>query len=322
MKCDMAQQNVMLAVYGELPDELSVSLELHLASCEECRLELAAMGELDGYLALNPVVEPSPNLLASSRMRLDEALDQIPPHGFFTRLRSNFFNWMGHIQGAPALTTLLVGVGFLGGNFTHRYQVAHQPVKAESGVMVMSNATQGAVANVTGIVQTPDPQVVQVKYNRLVPETMEGSLDDKEIRQLLLVGMTQGANNEVRESSVNLLSNECKVGHACAAEKDGKGIRGALLVSLRYDRNAGVRMKALEGLQPYVGQDQRVRDAILETLAKDSSAGVRAKAINLLTPVQSDSSVRQVLRTVSLQDDNPYIRTASFHALQSSADIQ
>jgi hypothetical protein len=320
MKCDVAQQNVVLAMYGELPDELGGSLERHLEECEECRDEVHTMRALDEYLALLPVEEPSPNLLAQSRMRLDEALDQIPPHGFFTRLRGNFYRWTGHMQAAPALMTLLLGVGFLGGNFTYRYEVAHQP-KEKPGI-VMSNSTQGVVANVTGIVQTPDPEVVQVKYNSLVPETMEGSLDSPQIRKLLLVGMTQDANADVRERSVNLLSDECKAGHACTAETDGKGIRGALLVSLRYDKSADVRMKALEGLQPYVGQDQRVRDAILEALLHDKSAGVRTAAINLLAPVQSDSSVQQVLRTVSTQDDNPYIRTASFQALQSSADIQ
>jgi hypothetical protein len=81
-------------------------------------------------------------------------------------------------------------------------------------------------------------------------------------------------------------------------------------------------MKALQGLQPYVGLDQRVRDAVLESLMHDQSAEVRTAAIGLLAPVESDSSVRQVLRTVSTQDENPYIRTASFNALQSSADIQ
>ena len=54
----------------------------------------------------------------------------------------------------------------------------------------------------------------------------------------------------------------------------------------------------------------------------DSSASVRKQAIALLEPVQSDSSVRQVLRTVSTQDENPYIRTASYEALQGTADIQ
>ncbi|MEO6801831.1 MAG: HEAT repeat domain-containing protein, partial [Granulicella sp.] len=270
---------------------------------------------------LLPMEEPSPNLLAQSRMRLDEALDEIPPHGFFTRLRSNFYRWMGNIQSAPALTTLLLGVGFLTGNLLHRHNTP-APAAVMDGGAVASNPIKSTVGNITGIVQTPDPEIVQVKYNRIVPETMEGSLDSSQIRNLLLVGMTQGANTGIREQSVDLISNECKVGHACSAQTDGKGIRGALLVSLRYDKNAGVRMKALEGLQPYVGQDQRVRDAVLEALMTDKSPVVRTAAIGLLTPVQSDSSVQQVLRTVSTRDDNPYIRTASFQALQDSADIQ
>jgi hypothetical protein len=321
MKCEIAQQNVVMAVYGELPDELGGSLERHLEECEECRRELNAMRALDEYLALNPVTEPSPSLLAQSRMRLDDALDMIPPHGFLTRLRSNFYNWIGHMQGAPALMTLLVGTGFLAGNFTYRYQVAHAPHEP-SGVVTMSNATQGSIANVTGIVPTPNSEIVQVKYNRIIPETMEGSLDSKEIRQLLMVGMTQEANTDVRATSVKMLSNECRVGHQCLEETDGKGVRNALLVSLRYDKDAAVRMNALHGLEPYVGQDRRVRDALLEALLHDKNAGVRTAAIGLLTPVQSDSSVRQVLRTVSTQDANPAIRTASYQALQGSADIQ
>ena len=320
MKCEMAQQRIVLALYGELPDELDGALERHLAQCEECSREVNAVRALDEYLALHPFQEPSPNLLAQSRMRLDEALDQIPPHGFFTRLRSNFFSWVGHMQSAPALMTLLIGVGFLGGNFTHRYQVNHAP--KDIGTVRTSNELMGTVANVTGIVPTANPERVQVQYNRIVPETMEGSLDDIAIRRLLLAGMNQASNSEVHERSVNLLSGECKAGHECSAQTDGKGIREALLVSLRYDKSPGVRLKALEGLEPYVSQDQRVRDVVLEALLQDKNEGVRKAAIGLLTPVQSDSSVRQVLRTVSTQDENPYIRTVSFHALQSSADIQ
>jgi hypothetical protein len=94
------------------------------------------------------------------------------------------------------------------------------------------------------------------------------------------------------------------------------------MVSLRYDQDASVRMKALDGLQPYVGQDQHVRDAVLEAVMHDPDAQVRQTAIGVLEPVQSDSSVRQVLRTVATQDTNPFIRTASFNALQGSADIQ
>ena len=53
------------------------------------------------------------------------------------------------------------------------------------------------------------------------------------------------------------------------------------------------------------GQDQHVRDAVLEAVMHDQDAQVRQTAIGVLEPVQSDSSVRQVLRTVAAQDANP-----------------
>jgi len=253
-------------------------------------------------------------------MRLDEALDAIPPHGLLTRLRTNLFGWLGHIQSAPALMTLLVGVGFLAGNFTYRYQVARLP-KLPSPV-VLSNTTNGTIANVSGIVQTPNKEIVQVTYNRVIPETVQGSLDDPQIRQLLLIGTKAEATNGVRMDSVALLANECRAGHQCVGGEGGSGIRSALLVSLRYDKNATVRLNALDGLQPYVVADQRVRDAVLDALMHDASPDVRTRAISLLEPVESDSSVRKVMRTVSTTDENPYIRTVSSHALQGTADIQ
>ena len=43
MKCENAQQDIVLVTYGELPDEKMASLEQHLADCEECNRELKAM---------------------------------------------------------------------------------------------------------------------------------------------------------------------------------------------------------------------------------------------------------------------------------------
>jgi HEAT repeats len=319
MKCESARDCIVLLKYGELPDELAGTLEQHLMNCEGCSAELDAFQEFEEHLAVLPVLEPSPNLLAQSRMRLDDALDMIPPRGFLAQLRTNVYRWIGHVQSAPALATLLLGVGFLAGNFTLRYQVAHAPKPAP---VVTVTHPDSVIANVTGIVQTPNSELVQVNYNRVTPETMEGSLDSPEIRKLLMVGTNAAATPGVRMNSVSLLTSECMAGHECQSSTDGKGIRHALMVSLRYDQDAGVRMKALEGLQRYVAQDTHVRDAVLEAVANDADPQVRQTAIGVLGPVQSDSSVRQVLRTVSTQDANPYIRTASYQALQGSPNIQ
>ena len=320
MKCEIAHQNMIFAGYGELHDEQIDGLEEHLAGCEACRAELEALRSLEDALALHPMLEPSPNLLAQSRMKLDEQLDLIPAHGFFTHIRGLFFGSLANIQSSPALTILLVGIGFFGGYFTLRYQVAHQP--RPSTPTIITRQADSTIANISGIIRTPDSEIVQVNYNRIVPETVEGSLDEPEIRNLLVMGSTESSANGIREKSVAALVEECKAGHRCQAEADGKGIRNVLLVALRSDKNPTVRLKALDGLQPYIAQDKHVRDAVLESLLHDSNATVRAASVGILSPVQADSSVRQVLRTISTQDTNPYIRTASWTALQGSGDIQ
>jgi hypothetical protein len=318
MKCDEARQNIVLVTYGELPDEETVALERHLEECEGCRAELTQLLTMHEALAERPVLEPSPNLLAQARMRLDEELDQIPPRGLLTRLRANFHAWLGHLASAPALATLLLGVGFLGGNFLNRYEVAHAP-KTPAPVIV-GETENGKISDITGITQQPNSEVVQVSYERTTPETVVGSLDDPQIRQLLMMGAKAAANNGVRTDSVSLLANECREGHECVS---GSGsIRNALMASLRTDKNPSVRLAALDGLQPYVAEDERVRDAVLQALMHDANADVRTHAINMLQPVDSDSSVRQAMRTVSTTDDNPYIRNTSMQVLQGSPDIQ
>ena len=324
MKCETVQQNIVLVTYGELPDEDLAALEHHLAECEACNRELREL--LAMHEAINgddPFPEVSPNLVARARLKLDEELDSIPPHGLFTRLQGSLWSWLLHIQSAPALMCLLVGIGFLGGNFTRMYQVAHQPPPKSTHAAVSTvKSGDSTIGNITGIVQTPNSEQVQVSYNRIVPETMQGTLDDPQVRELLMIGIRAAANPSVREETVGLITHECQVHHACLTGPGGTGIRDALLVSLRSDHSPAVRLKALDGLEPYVAEDEHVRDAVLDALMHDSSENVRTHAIGLLTPVESDSSVREVMRSVANTDENPYIRNVGTRAVAGTADIQ
>lgn len=321
MKCTAAQERIVLLAYEELlPEAEAAELDLHLLACAECAKMLAELQKMMDVFAHEDVVEPSANLLAESRLRLDDRLDEIGAGGWLDRVRSHMFGSWGWLKSAPALATLLLGVGFLGGNFLNRYQVAHQP--PPHGPVTITNQTEGFVGNVSGIQQTPNSDIVEVKYNRVVPETVQGSLSDPEIRNLLVVGAKNGLSNGVRENSVALLAAECKAGRRCDGTGDAQGVRDALLVSLRYDENPRVRLKALDGLQPYIAADNRVRDAVLESLMRDRSADVRSRAIDVLQPVGADSSVRSVMHTVSTQDDNPYIRNASTQVLQGADGLQ
>ena len=94
------------------------------------------------------------------------------------------------------------------------------------------------------------------------------------------------------------------------------------MVALRYDRSATVRQKALDGLEPYVGEDMQVRDAVLEALMNDPDAKIRSQAISILQPVEADTSVRQVLSTVATSDANSQIRNASRMVLRRVSEVQ
>jgi hypothetical protein len=320
MKCEEAIEQLVLQAYDDLSIEEQAELELHLHGCESCTAERGAMSSFRVEMAQEAILEVSPNLLTASRMRLDGALDEASESTWSMRLRAALLGTWQHLYAAPALATLLVGTGFLSGSLLTRYQAAHAPAPQPAGI---TREAEGTVASINGITQTSDPNVVQVSYNQMVPTTFTGRIDEPQLRQLLMRAAQSATDNDIRAQSVSLLAKECRAGHRCEhGTKGDTGFRDALLVRLRYDKSAAVRLSALEGLQPYIGEDQKVRDAVLESLIGDTSADVRRHAIDMLEPVEGDSSVRQVLHTVSTQDDNPYIRNASMVALGNVDGIQ
>jgi hypothetical protein len=326
MNCELAQEDIVLSVYGELPDDRVHRLDQHLAQCERCRQEMEAVSALQKAMTALPIAEPSPSLLARTRLRLDEALDAVPHGGFLRRMSQKFRRSLGSLQGAPVMATVLILAGVAGGGWggyhaalrSIRTSQAASARNAAASVPVVADIDASQIAGVSSISLEPGSENVEVRFQRLTPETAFGTLDDPQIRQLLLLGARNRANPVVHDDSVNLLARECQAGHQCS----GGPIRNALMVALRYDKDARVRRKALEGLEAYIPMDTSVRDAVLEALLHDSDAGVRTEAIGLLEPVDADSSVREVLETVASQDQNPHIRNVSRQYLEQVAQIQ
>jgi hypothetical protein len=330
MNCELAHERIVTAAYGELPDEQAHELERHMADCPECGKEREQLLALKLLADAYPVAEPGANLVARSRLRLEEALDALPPKRWYERLGQRIRNSFASLEAAPVAACLLLvagaGAGTLGGYEFAQNRAAHAAAAAQMAATSASTLRQPAgeqpetasVANISSIVRQPNSKMVEVRYNQLVPQRMQGSLDDPAIQQLLMLASQNSASAGVRDDSVGLLAAECRAGHSCKAA----GIRDALMVALRYDKNAGVREKALEGLEPYVAADMRVRNAVLEALLNDSDPRIRTASINLLEPVEGDTSVRQVLHSVANTDQNPHIRNVSRQVLSRVPEIQ
>jgi HEAT repeats len=326
MNCELAHERIVAAGYGELPDEQIHELERHMTGCPDCETERKQLLALKVLVDAYPVTEPDANLVARSRLRLDEALDALPPRRWYERLGQRIINNFANLQAAPVAACLLLiagaGAGSLGG-YEFAQNRASRAVFTAAAAQTTSVPPQpqtgpAEIANISSIVRQPNSEMVEVRYNQVVPQHIQGSLDDPAIRQLLMLASENSASAGVRDDSVGLLAAECRAGHSCQAA----GIRDALMVALRYDKNAGVRQKALQGLESYVAQDVRVRDAVLEALLNDSDPRIRTAAINILEPVEADTSVRQVLYSVSTSDRNPQIRTVSRQVLNRVPEIQ
>ena len=313
LSCDAAHEQITLLLYGELSDEACHRLEQHLAGCADCRDELEVTRALSSAMAILPVREPSPNLIAQTRLKIDDALEQAPPDSWFTHVRRSLWTDFRLLRTAPlaasAMLFLGVGLGYAG------FTIA-RPAPAK--VLPTVPTPGDHIAAVTGVTQDPTG-MVHIEYSSLTPYEAIGPADDPNIRSLLLLGTRAPLNTSVQNAALGLLTHTCVGTEDCAADDS---LRSALMVALRYDPHANVRAQALNGLAPYLAEDMHVRDAVLEAVLDDADPQIRSQAIHLLAPVSADSSVRQVLLNVATHDENPLLRTVSRTMLQQMPQVQ
>jgi hypothetical protein len=299
MKCEWVKENVLLYVYNELPDDARYELEQHLARCADCAAELKTTRKFHALLSELPVEEPSPNLVAASRMRLQEGLETAEQGRFWHRLIFDPAAWFRQIRFAPALAAAIFIVGFAGGiGATYKFVNGNGGAASITSGPVSAPA-ESSITGIQSVTQDPGSNHISIKYSTVSTQEAQGSLNDQRIQQLLLFAARNNYNSGVRMDSVDLLTQE----------PNNTYVREALMYALRYDSNPGVRLKALDGLGAYVKSDPRVRDALLEALVQDSNPGARTEALRLLEPVRADSSVRSVLQKLAESDQNQYIRS-------------
>jgi anti-sigma factor RsiW len=308
MKCDWVQQSILLYVYDELADDARYEVEQHVARCADCSAELRSAREFHARFSSVPVQDPAPNLLAASRMRLQESLETAVPGGIWNRLVFDPTAWLRQVGFSPALAAAILIVGFAGGIGT-TYSMLRRPADLAPPPGV--SPLESSISGIRSVSEEPGSSQVSIKYDTVSTQEVQGSLNDQRIQQLLLFAARNTYSSGVRMDSVDLLTQS----------PNDPNVREALIYALRYDSNPGVRLKAVEAIGSCVKTDVRVRDAMLEALVNDSNSGVRTEALRSLQPVRADSSVRVVLQRLSRSDPNLYIRSQARTELAQLPEI-
>jgi hypothetical protein len=252
-------------------------------------------------------LEVTPNLLASARMQLFRSLDSAKQRPGW-RWALDPMALLRQLRFSPALAAVIFVVGF-GGGLGTMYRMS---AALHGGALSVEQQQEASIAGIRNITQEAGSNRVRIDYERALPETLQGSLNDPQIQALLVMASRSTANSGLRMDSVDLLRQK----------PDDPAVRESLVYSLRSDSNPGVRLKAEEALTPMVKQDIRVRNAMLESLLNDNNPGVRAGALKALEAVRDDTSVRQALTQLAREDPNEFIRQESSRILAQATNVE
>ena len=309
MNCQKLEENLPLLLYGELSAAEQAACDEHLAGCASCRAAREKLEQFHQVLAQRPQVEVSAALLAEARMALDEALES-QQHGW----RALWHNGLPILRFQPAsgfalaLTLILCGFGLGWGLRPHAARLT-------SGVAEVNNAGVASPdlenMRISGISRVaPDPQTGGVKITMDAERrvTLEGSLDDPKIQQVLVYAVKSYDNPGIRRDTLDALRS-----HA-----DNPNIRQALIYAMRHDPNAGVRLEALGAVCNMKSSDD-VHTALLEALEHDTNPGVRVAAVDALIDHTEkegcDAPTAQALEHLATTDSNPYVRLKCANAM-------
>jgi hypothetical protein len=180
--------------------------------------------------------------------------------------------------------------------------------RISGGGLPGSNSSNPATsADVFATVRSVQPDSaggVQIAFDETRRRVISGRMEDQAIQKWLLAAVHE-ENPAVRVESMGLLMSRA----GSAAE-----VRDALLNSVEHDSNAGVRIKALEGLKPLAG-DPAVRKTLAQVLLSDENAAVRMQVVDLLV-AHRDDTVVGVLQGLVQREDNTSVRLKLEKALK------
>lgn len=285
------------------------AIEAHLALCAECRAQLAEEQEFQKAVGSIPQtaeqMDAAGVLLSQCRSELAEKLDDLARPSIKDKVPA--FAWLKHWMALhPAWSgALLVLFGLLAGVETTQWFTGHNDANALGQVVNVRPSpriTQDQLPTiaVASINMTPSAEAgtekVRLQLSAEQPVVLTGSLDDKDVRQVLTYVVENG---EKFESGVRL---DCL--EALKARAQDMEVRQALLSAALKDRNPAVRIKALESLRN-VPSDSAVRQTLLQALQQDSNPGVRVEAVNLLVNSLQMVAPKMPESSTPLETSNP-----------------
>jgi hypothetical protein len=309
MTCSQVQMNLSFYLYGELDFSQEEELERHFNECALCKRALEREKAWHAAMKAEQVDVPL-ELLSECRSQLKAAL----PSARITKEHQgwSWWHWVGQLGFSPsawssrvAVSSFLVFLGFSAGRWIDRYGL---PGDLSFGGNSEARLFDPSTARVRDIQPSGDNRV-RIIFDQVRQQQITGSMDDQGIRRVLIAASKDPADPGIRVDSVEILN-----------DQSGTDVRDALIYAARHDRNAGVRLKAVEGLRRFA-EDPATRQNVAFVLQHDDNSEVRSQAIDLLAPTAGSVELSPELtgalqEIVRSEQDDDYVRARCMQLLR------
>jgi Putative zinc-finger len=302
MNCLEFEANLPLFLYAELSAEERMACEAHLEACANCRTTLEKTEQLHRALGERPRQELTAALLAESRQALDEALE-CEQHGWHALVHHGLpiLRLQPASVFAVGLTMVLCGFGLGWGLRPHAGRLTANPAGVNTATLAHPDLENMRIRGISRVAPDPETGGVRITMDAERRVTLDGSLDDPQIQQVLVYAMKRYDNPGIRRDTLDALR----------SHTNNPNIRGALLYALQHDSNAGVRLEALEAVRSLECSND-VHRTMLEALQHDTNPGVRVAALDALIDHEEaegrDPTIQKVLDRLATTDRNSSIR--------------
>jgi len=313
---------------GEAGADARAALAEHLAGCERCREEMAALEGVWTRLGTDPDATIRPEFRRQTLALLESEMLRQRVKRFRARPR-----FASPLLRAAALL-LAAATGYFAAKETAIPGKAAPVVAGGARVGSKSVAPAAAAASALPDLQA-EPRLSNVSYQPADKNgrvgigfditsrhTVVGRPDDPEVAKLLAYIVSTNAETSGEKSRAIELVSEHFSGAATANAPVSPEILAALSNTLRKDANPGVRKKAADALAGFP-MTPEIRTVFLDALRSDKNPGVRLVAVDALAAAAKqapDANTIQSLREKAADpQENGFVRAKAANALKEIA---
>ncbi len=293
MDCKKFQDILLNYDISEIPENILKKMEIHKNGCIDCSI----LWDDEIFFSQNYGNIPEPKLDSDRVEKLhNKIMKTVRREMIIDKPKENFSFWSNKIivPIASAAATLVIGI--LVGRFILQNTQEMNPTLTAYNVQEIIDNNRLNDIKINEVSNATNDVSFDLSWNN--DTKIEGNRRDPNIQRLLAYALVKSNNPGIRLHSAKIME---------GMTSGDTEILNALIHSVKYDENPGVRLKALRALKNYSLNDN-IRNTCIFILQNEESPAIRMEAIQILGQ-DNDQNVQIALQKAADNDKSEGVKT-------------